>query len=93
MFDGIAALHFCFACAAEISIDESVAMQAAKATSGVCFLIQYLMQLHARPNQKRGTTGVQCHLQIWSQWVENWANRTGQMRREARPLGTIGASA
>jgi len=42
--DGIAALHFCFACAAGISIDASVAMQAAKAINGVCFLIQYLMQ-------------------------------------------------
>jgi hypothetical protein len=43
-FDGIAALHFCFACAVGIPIDESVAMQAAKAINGVCFLIQYLMQ-------------------------------------------------
>ena len=43
-FDGIAALHFCFACAVGIPIDESVATQAAKATNGVCFLIQYLMQ-------------------------------------------------
>jgi hypothetical protein len=44
VFDGIAALHFCFACAVAISIDESVATQAAKAMKGVCFLIQYLMQ-------------------------------------------------
>jgi hypothetical protein len=43
-FDGIAALHFCFACAVGIPIDESVAMQAAKATNGVCFFIQHLMQ-------------------------------------------------
>jgi hypothetical protein len=43
-FDGVAALHFCFACAVGIPIDESVAMQAAKATNGVCFLIQHLMQ-------------------------------------------------
>jgi hypothetical protein len=42
--DGIAALHLCFACAVDISIDESAAMQAAKAMNGVCFLIQYLMQ-------------------------------------------------
>jgi len=42
--DGIAALHFCFACAVGIPIDESVATQAAKATNGVCFLIQHLMQ-------------------------------------------------
>jgi hypothetical protein len=42
--DGIAALHFCFACAVGISIDESVAMQAAKAINEVCFLIQYLTQ-------------------------------------------------
>jgi hypothetical protein len=43
-FDGIAALHFCFACAGGIPIDESVAMQAAKAIIGICFLIQYLMR-------------------------------------------------
>jgi hypothetical protein len=43
-FDGIAALHFCFACAVGIPIDESVAMQTAKAINGVCFLIQYLTQ-------------------------------------------------
>ena len=43
-FDGIAALHFCFACAVGIPIDESVAMQAAKAINGVCFLIQHLMR-------------------------------------------------
>ena len=43
-FDGIAPLHFCFACAVGIPIDESVAMQAAKAINGVCFLIQYLTQ-------------------------------------------------
>jgi hypothetical protein len=43
-FDGIAPLHFCFACAVDIPIDESVAMQAAKAINGFCFLIQDLMQ-------------------------------------------------
>jgi hypothetical protein len=43
-FDGTAALHFCFACAVGIPIDESVAMQAAKAINGVCFLIQHLMR-------------------------------------------------
>jgi hypothetical protein len=43
-FDGIAALHFCFACAVGIPLDKSVAMQAAKAINGVYFLIQYLMQ-------------------------------------------------
>jgi hypothetical protein len=43
-FDGIAALHFWFAREVGIPIDESVAMQAAKAINGVCFLIQYLMQ-------------------------------------------------
>jgi hypothetical protein len=43
-FDGIAALHFCSACAVGIPIDASVAMQTAKAMNGVCFLIPYLMQ-------------------------------------------------
>jgi hypothetical protein len=43
-FDGIAAVHFCFAHAVGIAIDKSVAMLAAKAINGVCFLIQYLMQ-------------------------------------------------
>ena len=43
-FDDIAALHFCFACAVGISIDESVAIQAAKVINGVCFLIQHLTQ-------------------------------------------------
>jgi hypothetical protein len=43
-FGGIAALHFCFACAVGIPIDESVAMQAAKAINGVCFVIHDLMQ-------------------------------------------------
>jgi|ERR1700722_5060435 hypothetical protein len=42
-FDGIAALH-CFACAVGISIDDSVAIQAAKVINGVCFLIQHLTQ-------------------------------------------------
>jgi hypothetical protein len=41
-FDGIVALHSCFAC--PVPTDESVAMQAANAISGVCFLIQYRMQ-------------------------------------------------
>ena len=43
-FDDIAALHFCFACAVGISIDESVAIHAAKVINGVCFLIQHLTQ-------------------------------------------------
>jgi hypothetical protein len=43
-FDDIEALHFCFACAVGIPIDESVAMQAAKAINGICFLIQHLMR-------------------------------------------------
>jgi hypothetical protein len=43
-FDGIAALHFCFACAVGIPIDKSVAMQTAKPINGVCCLIPYLMQ-------------------------------------------------
>jgi hypothetical protein len=43
-FDGIAALHFCSACAAGIPIDESMAMQTAKAINGVCSLIPHLMQ-------------------------------------------------
>src|SRR5882762_2563752 len=38
-FDGFAALHCCFACAVCIPIDESVAMQAAKAINGICFVI------------------------------------------------------
>jgi hypothetical protein len=43
-FNGIAALHFCFACAVGIPIDESAAMHAAKAINGICLLIQYLMR-------------------------------------------------
>jgi hypothetical protein len=43
-FDDIVALHFCFACAVGISIDESVAIHAAKVINGVCFLIQHLTQ-------------------------------------------------
>ena len=43
-FDGIAVLHFCFASAIGMAIDESVAMQAVKAANGICFLIPYLMQ-------------------------------------------------
>jgi hypothetical protein len=37
--DGIAALHCCFACAVGIQIDESVAMQEAKAIDAICFFI------------------------------------------------------
>jgi hypothetical protein len=52
--DGISALHFCFACAVGVAIDESVAMQAAKAINGACFLAPHAVKLHARSNQKRG---------------------------------------
>jgi hypothetical protein len=43
-FDGIAALHFCSACAAGIPIEESMAMHTAKAIDGGFCLIPYLMQ-------------------------------------------------
>jgi hypothetical protein len=42
--DGLEPVHFCFACAAGISIDESVAMQTAKAINGICVFIMHLMQ-------------------------------------------------
>ena len=49
--DGLATLHFCFASALGISIDESVAMQAAKAMNGVLLphSVPHAVKLHARP--------------------------------------------
>jgi hypothetical protein len=43
-FVGIAALHGCFACAVGMPIGNRVAMQAAKATDRISFVIDHLMQ-------------------------------------------------
>jgi hypothetical protein len=49
----------------DISIDENVAMQAAKIDK-VCFVIEHLASV-----QRKDGLSKQPFLRIWSQWVKN----------------------
>jgi hypothetical protein len=53
--DGLVPVHFCFACAGDISTIANVTMQAAKAINGICVLTQHLRsEIACEVQPKRG---------------------------------------